>query len=80
MEDREIRLRGFLSCYLPVTHLGTDDDFFASGLATSLFAMQIVLFVEQEFGVVVEDDDLDLENFNTVRGILRFVERKQAAA
>jgi acyl carrier protein len=48
------------------------------GFVNSLFAMQLVLFVEKEFDVRVENDDLDLENFRSANAIVRFVERKQA--
>lgn len=57
-----------------------DDDIFALGLINSMFALQLVLFLEGSFGISVENQDLDLNNFNTVNNMLRFVQRKQAPA
>jgi acyl carrier protein len=42
--------------------------------------MQLVNFVEKEFGVTVADEDLDLDNFRTLAAMDALVERKRAAA
>ncbi|HEX2058860.1 MAG TPA: phosphopantetheine-binding protein [Actinomycetota bacterium] len=60
--------------------LGDDDDMFATGYVNSMFAMQLVQFVESEFGITVESDDLELDNFRTVSAIASFVERKMGAS
>lgn len=57
-----------------------DDDIFKLGLVSSLFAMQIVAFVETEFKISVANEDLSLENFCSVANIARFVERKRERA
>ncbi|AWK88334.1 acyl carrier protein [Azospirillum thermophilum] len=57
-----------------------DEDIFASGFATSLFAMQLVDFVEREFGITVEAEDLELDNFRSVAAVAALVERKTARA
>jgi acyl carrier protein len=41
--------------------------------------MQLVLFVESEFGFTVEDNDLDIENFRTLNAMAALIERKTAA-
>ena len=48
------------------------------GFVNSLFAMQLVLFVENHFGVAVEDDDLDIDNFKSINAIASLIERKTA--
>jgi acyl carrier protein len=60
--------------------LGENDDIFALGFGNSLFAMQLVEFVEREFDVELEEEDLDMENFTTIRAIAELVERKRGAA
>lgn len=55
-----------------------DQDIFALGFVNSLFAMQLVLFVESEFNISVQDEDLDIENFRSVNAILRLIERQGA--
>ncbi len=60
--------------------LRDDEDIFATGYVNSMFAMQMVQFVETEFGFTVESEDLDLDNFRSVDAISAFVARKQGAA
>jgi acyl carrier protein len=60
--------------------VGPEDSIFSSGLANSLFAMQLVLFVESEFGIAVRSEDLELSNFETAGSIARLVARKNDAA
>jgi methoxymalonate biosynthesis acyl carrier protein len=47
-----------------------------SWFVNSMFAMQLVLFVEQEFNISVENEDLELDNFRTINAITNLVERK----
>lgn len=69
----------FVDRYFGDATLGDDDDIFATGYVNSMFALQLVQFVEGEFGITVDSDDLELDNFRTVSSIATFVERKQAA-
>jgi acyl carrier protein len=55
------------------------DDIFALGFANSLFAMQLVAFVEKQFDIEIDSDDLDIDNFRSVSAISSLVERKLAA-
>ncbi|GAB3878310.1 hypothetical protein GCM10029964_028800 [Kibdelosporangium lantanae] len=55
-----------------------DQDLFATGLANSMFAMQLVVFLEQAFAVTVAGPDLQLSNFSTVKGMATLVGRLQA--
>ena len=58
---------------------GDDDDIFALGFVNSMFAMKLVNFIEDEFDIVVENDDLDLANFRSVTKIVNFINKKKAA-
>ncbi|HAG98785.1 MAG TPA: acyl carrier protein, partial [Ktedonobacter sp.] len=40
------------------------------------FAMQLVLFVESEFALIVDNEDLDIDNFRTINAIVQLIERK----
>lgn len=57
-----------------------DDDYFEQGLADSLFALELVTFVESKFAITVEVEDLDLDSFRTANRITDFVRRKTGAA
>jgi methoxymalonate biosynthesis acyl carrier protein len=66
----------FVGQYVNNAAVAPDVDLFSSGMVNSLFAMQLVLFVEREFGVVVDNEDLDFENFKSIDAIGAFVLRK----
>jgi len=79
METSEATMiRNFImeSCDLP--QLDDDSDIFGTGVANSLFAIQLMTFVESEFSVRITTDDLKLSNFCSVNAIERFLERKRA--
>jgi len=77
--DKE-NIKAFLSQATRGRLVSDDDDIFASGFVNSLFAMQLVMFVEKEFAVLVEDEDLELQNFRSVNAIVALIERKRASS
>lgn len=78
MEDRKIRIKAFLGGFFNSQNLGDDQDIFALGFVNSLLAMQLVSFLEKEFEIAIEDQDLDFENFKTVNNMAVLVERKRS--
>lgn len=50
-----------------------------NGVIDSLGIFQIVEFLEQDLGVVVDDEDLIPENFASIAAIATFVQPKLAA-
>ena len=74
MEIRQ-RIRSYLASNISAT-VGDNEDIFKRGLVNSLFAMQLVVFIEQEFTIAVEGDDLDLDNFHSIDAMTAFVIRK----
>lgn len=80
MTEQEIRaaLREFVGRFVRGM-LADGDDIFATGFVNSMFAMQLVQFVETAFGVAVENEDLEIDNFRSVNAIAALVERKTAA-
>ena len=76
MDEIQAKVKEFLSRFFRNHDLGPEEDIFALGFVNSLLAMQLVSFVEKEFGIRVEDEDLDLDNFRSIAAITRLVERK----
>ncbi|MFI6871638.1 acyl carrier protein [Nocardia sp. NPDC050406] len=58
--------------------LAAEDDIFALGLVNSLRALEIVVHVENTYGIEVDVDDLELDNFRSAARAAAFVERKRA--
>ena len=56
--------------------LGNDDPLLENGIVDSLGVLDIVNFLESEFGVVATDDELIPENFRTIHLIAEYVEGK----
>jgi acyl carrier protein len=54
-----------------------DDNIFRKGFVDSLFAVQLIAYLEQEFGIKVGNKDLDINNFHSVNKMVSFVERKR---
>ncbi len=76
MEEIKIKARNFLSRFFRMHELQDDEDIFSLGVVNSLFATQLVMFIENEFDVRVENDDLDIDNFRTINSIASLVEGK----
>ena len=53
-------------------------DLFDSGVLDSLAFVELLLRLEQEFGVAVSLDDLELDNFRTIDRIASFVQERAA--
>ncbi len=60
------------------TELSDDYELIDNGVLTSLQTVELVMFMEQEFGIIVEDDELNEENFATVSSIAELVASKSA--
>ncbi len=59
--------------------LGDEEPLLGSGIVDSLGIMRLVSFIEEEFEVVVSDEDLVPEHFQSVNRLVAFVEHLQAA-
>jgi len=68
--------RAFIAKFFPHHDLKDDEDIFALGFVNSLFALQLVMFVEKKFNMTVEDDDLNIDNFRAIDAIAALVMRK----
>jgi methoxymalonate biosynthesis acyl carrier protein len=78
MDRTEIRqaLRDFIQRSVRVPALGDDDDLFESGIVNSLFAVQLMTFVEKKFALEVAMEDLEIANFRSIDATAGFVLRK----
>lgn len=74
--NTEQAVKEFLGDFFDVSKVKDDDNIFELGLVNSLFAVQLVNFIEQEFDVVVDNDDLDIQNFKSVNAISALINSK----
>lgn len=47
-----------------------------SGIVDSLGVLDLVGFIEEQFGIAAEDDDLVPENFDSIDALTRFVKER----
>jgi acyl carrier protein len=69
-------VRRFILSSITITDLDDDADLFDSGIVNSLFAVQLMTFVEKTFGIDVGMDDLDMANFKSLNATTAFVLKK----
>jgi acyl carrier protein len=50
------------------------------GIIDSTGILELVFFLEENFGVSVEDDELVPENFDSLKKIVKYLEVKTASA
>lgn len=50
-----------------------------SDIIDSTGVMEIIFFIADEFGIEAESEDLVPENFNSLNGIVRFLQKKTSA-
>lgn len=56
--------------------LSNDDSFLDKGIIDSTGIMEVIFFLEEEFGVQVEDDEMVPENLDSVKNIVAYIEKK----
>jgi acyl carrier protein len=81
MGQNKVIIRDFLSRFVGGQDLADGDDIFAMGIINSLAAMQLVTWIEKEFDIAVEDEDLEIANFRSIEAVDAFIiQKKQVAA
>lgn len=80
MTDVRTEIREFLNAKFPNAQIADDQDIFALGYVNSLFALELVLFIENAFGEPVPNEDLEIDNFRSVDAMASMIERRSAAA
>jgi len=52
-----------------------DASFLEEGIVDSMGIMELVMFVEENFGVTVDDEDLTPDNFDSVDRVAAYIRR-----
>ena len=52
------------------------DNIFVLGYVNSLFAIKLLNYVEIEFGITVENEEMDIMNFSSVINIVQLIKKK----
>jgi acyl carrier protein len=80
MADVERRVREMIveRCFLSIApdEIGESDDLMESVGLDSVQILEVVVGLEEVFGITFEDTDFNLDNFRNVASIARYVESK----
>jgi acyl carrier protein len=78
-EVTRLKIKAFLAAQFPMTkNIGYDEPLLKNGLIDSLGILDVVTFIEKEFGFTVADEDMLPENFGSVDRVASFVRSKTA--
>ncbi len=58
--------------------LSDEDSFLNKGIIDSTGILEVIYFLEDDFSITVEDDEMMPENLDSVNNIVAFIEKKQA--
>lgn len=78
--NQETRLRQFiLENYLftqDPAALDNRDSFLQTGILDSMGILEVIYFLEEEFGIKVEDDEMVPKNLDSINNLLAYTDRK----
>jgi len=72
----EDRIREFILKHFPLARksgLKPGDKWLETGMIDSLGILDLVHYLEKEFSLVISDDDLQPENFESLEAVARFI-------
>lgn len=59
-------------------NLDYDDSLLELGIIDSVKMLDLISFIEKEFDIKVDDDDLFPENFDTINAIVTYIQSKKS--
>ncbi len=65
--------------YAEDSPIGDDDSFLETGVVDSMGVMELVAFVQTEFSIEVAQQEIVVENFDSIQKLANFVRKKLPA-
>ena len=72
-------VRGFFGNALEQEGVEDGDSLLMAGLIDSLKMEELIAFLEKEFGIEIDEDEMLPDNFDSIEAIVSFLEEKQTA-
>ena len=79
MSETEQKVRGFVVenfLFGKNEGLQNDTSFLDSGIIDSTGILELVSFLEEEFSITIEDEELVPENLDSISNVMAYMERK----
>ena len=77
--DVRAEIRSFITGRFPQAQFTDETDIFQLGFVNSLFATELVMFIENNAGITIANEDLTLDNFRTVARMADLIGRQLSA-
>ena len=74
------QISGFITGRFPQAGITAAEDIFSLGYINSLFAMELVMFLEKTFVITIPNNELHIDNFRTVTAMTGLVGRLNPVA
>ena len=58
------------------SELNNEDSFLDKGIIDSTGILEVIFFLEEEFGISVDDDEMIPENLDSVNNIIKYINSK----
>lgn len=78
-DTAKTQILAFVRDRYPQADISEAQDIFSLGFVNSLFAMELVMFIEKTFAVTIPNDELRIDNFRTANAMAELVSRLAAA-
>ncbi len=79
--EAEKKIRDFiLENYLftdDQSELNNGDSFLEQGIIDSTGIMEVIYFIEEQFSIAVEDEEMIPDNLDSVNNLMKFISNKQ---
>jgi acyl carrier protein len=59
-------------------NLDDDASFLDEGIIDSMGVLELIMFTEESFNIVVEDEEIKPENFDSVNNLYQYIQQKQS--
>ena len=60
------------------TRFSDDDSFMENGFIDSTGILEVITYIEENFNIKINDDELIPENLDSINNLVRFITTKQA--
>jgi len=75
----ESKIRAYIAenfLFGEAAELGVNDSFLDKGIIDSTGILEIIMFLEEQFGIKVADNEMLPENLDSIANIVRFITKK----
>ena len=75
MNEIREEIMSFLDQFFDVNEIDEHTNFIKGGMVNSLFAMQLILFLEEKYNIEIVNEDINPENFCSVYAIMQYLKK-----